>query len=84
MYVCMHVFLLLFKPAVSALATNGSLFWTCLHSASAHTRQQSEGSVARIQNPIWKFCKTSILHKPQVTRGKNKEVQIFPHIKVQI
>lgn len=52
-----------------------SLFWTCLLSARAHTLKQSEGRVEMIQSHIWSFCKTSTVHNPQLTRGKNKRTQ---------
>lgn len=43
---------------------------------SQHTHpQQSEGRVELIQSHIWTFCKTSILHNPPLTRGKNKRTQ---------
>lgn len=64
-----------FKHAMRALAITRRLFWSRLLSASAHTLQQSEGTVDVIQSHIWTFCKTSILHGPRLTRGRNKRMQ---------
>ena len=54
------------KSSVRARYVCGSLFWTCM--LSAYTQHNSL-RVEMIQSHIWTFCKTSILHKPRLTRG---------------